>query len=89
MTCAFDSRRAPKLKAMFFAESGEMSMATTSLAPPSAAKTETIPQPAPTSRKLLPARAGRQSTANFADQSYLGLNTPGKILMALPRYEMS
>ena len=34
-----------------------MSTETTSLAPPSAAKTETIPQPAPTSRKFLPARA--------------------------------
>src|SRR4026207_1188485 len=89
MRYAFDSRRASKLKAMFLAESGDMSTETTSLAPPSAAKTETIPQPAPTSRKLLPARAGRQSTANFADQSYLGLNTPGKILMALSRYEMS
>lgn len=57
MTYAFDSRRASKLKAMFLAESGDMSTETTSLAPPSAAKTETIPQPAPTSRKFLPARA--------------------------------
>jgi hypothetical protein len=74
---------------MFLAEFGDMSVATTSVAPAAAAKTETIPHPAPISRKLLPASGGRQSTANFEDQSYFGLNTPGKIVIVLPRYEMS
>jgi hypothetical protein len=43
----------------------------------------------PISRKLIPLSVGRQSTANFPDQSYFGLNTPGKILIVFPRYEMS
>jgi hypothetical protein len=77
------------LNLMLLAEFGDMSAATTSLAPRAAAKTETIPHPAPISRKLLSWSGGRQSTANFPDQSYFGLNTPGKILMVFPRYEMS
>jgi hypothetical protein len=40
-------------------------------------------------KKLIPLSEGRQSTANFPDQSYFGLNTPGKILIVFPRYEMS
>jgi hypothetical protein len=78
-----------KLNFVLLAEIGDMSTETTILAPARAAKTETIPHPAPISRKLIPLSEGRQSTANFPDQSYFGLNTPGKILIVFPRYEMS
>jgi hypothetical protein len=47
------------------------------------------PASGPDLEKALVFERGKAVHANFPDQSYFGLNTPGKILMVFPRYEMS